>query len=435
MILILAKKRPPIRGDVANKIMFDSDITCCVCRTSGKDVQINHLDDNPSNNDPDNLAAMCLQCHNLAHKRGGVARHLNPELIKLYCDDWYERVRTRREEQTLISISSSGPSENTKTQANNATLGASSLTITEDVSESLRIVKAGETLMINPKVSLKLDSLENDGTIIVMGSLMSKSQSARLTNRGVVQVIQGGSITYEYPEEPGTFVNLEGGITIVDIGASFALNMVNSGNLKHHGNSNMNSVNIINNEKAELQNHGSMNLTASTFTNKGTIINAIGTSRFYMQTGGLKSCNDGGQIINFGQFTVGKSMSLDNINGGMIINNPNGMFGVGFIESGAVLTNDANSRIANSGIFVAGYLGYIINQGIFNNNYAGPKTGILRTLPHGGDVTGSEGTYTNNGTFNNNVDATIDNQGYFYREAGDVFNNSGKLIGNPIVSR
>lgn len=312
---------------------------------------------------------------------------------------------------------------------------APELTISADVNGGSRTVRAGETQIINPNVTAKLDSFENNGSIIVMGSLTSNKDSARFTNRGVILVMSGGSINYDSTGMPGSLANLNGGIIIVNAGASFALNLDNSGMFKHHGISRMEYVTILNNAGAELQNHGSLEFTASTFTNKGTIINVEDSSSLYLEHQGLISRNDGGQIVNYGQFFVGKSMTLENINGGKIFNNVRGTFSVGYIESGAGLINDATSEITNSGFFTASYLGGISNHGIFRNNYSGPGTGVLRTVPHGGDVYGTEGTYVNYGTLIGNSGSIIDNQGFFYREPGDHFDNSGMIVGKQIIDR
>lgn len=308
-------------------------------------------------------------------------------------------------------------------------------TITANVDGSSLEVNPGETLIINPGIVVKLDSLNNNGTVIVMGSLRSNSQFAQFASQGVIVVLPGGSVGYEYPAGAGTFTNHKGGLIIVNTGASFALNINNHGIIKHYGSSLMTFVKIMNEIGAEIQNHGSLTLEGSTFSNKGIIVNGVGSSTFTLMHGGLLSSNDGGQIINNGQFSVGKSMGLENVNGGIIINNPGAVFQVGFIESGAGLTNDLSSTMTNSGTIVASYLGAITNHGIFNNNYAGPGTGILKTVSQGGDVHGTEGSYVNAGTMHNNTGATIDNQGHFIRISNDVFNNNGTFTGNPVIHK
>ncbi len=80
-------ERVSIPDDDGAKVLFASDRTCCVCRTEKK-VQIHHIDGDPSNNDFDNLAVICLHCHSEAYSTGGFVRRLTPDLIRLYNTSW-----------------------------------------------------------------------------------------------------------------------------------------------------------------------------------------------------------------------------------------------------------------------------------------------------------------------------------------------------------
>jgi hypothetical protein len=92
----MSKKRTPISVDVADEVMFRSDQTCCHCRERGKSVQIHHIDENRHNNTIDNLAVLCLDCHNNTQLRGGFGRHLSRGLVLKYRNDWLRRVNRRR---------------------------------------------------------------------------------------------------------------------------------------------------------------------------------------------------------------------------------------------------------------------------------------------------------------------------------------------------
>jgi tetratricopeptide (TPR) repeat protein len=67
-----------------------------VCRVSGAKIQIHHLDDDPANNDPDNLAVLCNTCHDDTLVIGGFGRKLDADQIRLYRDDWVRVVAQRR---------------------------------------------------------------------------------------------------------------------------------------------------------------------------------------------------------------------------------------------------------------------------------------------------------------------------------------------------
>jgi len=91
----VSKDRVPIPDDLAAKVMFASDRTCCVCRLERHKVQLHHIDGDPSNNAIDNVAVICLHCHSDAHTTGAFVRNLTPELIRLYNSSWRDIVRLR----------------------------------------------------------------------------------------------------------------------------------------------------------------------------------------------------------------------------------------------------------------------------------------------------------------------------------------------------
>jgi len=92
----MAKLRPEIPVNIAAKILFLSDRTCCVCRQAGKKVQIHHIDENPSNSAESNLAILCFECHTETMIRGGFHRKLNAEQVILYRNDWLNIVSRKR---------------------------------------------------------------------------------------------------------------------------------------------------------------------------------------------------------------------------------------------------------------------------------------------------------------------------------------------------
>lgn len=87
----MAKKkiREDIPPELAARVLFLSDRTCCVCRVRGKPVQIHHIDENPNNNALTNFAVLCFECHRDTQIRGGFDRKLDAEQVILYRDDWH----------------------------------------------------------------------------------------------------------------------------------------------------------------------------------------------------------------------------------------------------------------------------------------------------------------------------------------------------------
>lgn len=82
--------------DVAAKVLFLADRTCCVCREKGKPVQIHHIDSNNANHKMQNLAVLCLGCHTETQIQGGFHRKLDADQVMLYRDDWQNIVARQR---------------------------------------------------------------------------------------------------------------------------------------------------------------------------------------------------------------------------------------------------------------------------------------------------------------------------------------------------
>lgn len=103
--IFMTKNRIPISANQAAEAMFASDRTCCVCNERGKTVQIHHIDEDPSNNGTENLAVLCLECHNETQIKGGFGRKLNSDLVVKYRNEWFLRVSKRRDEADSLAVS------------------------------------------------------------------------------------------------------------------------------------------------------------------------------------------------------------------------------------------------------------------------------------------------------------------------------------------
>jgi hypothetical protein len=58
---------------------MNANNTCCRCRTPGRPIQIHHIDGDPANNAEENLAVLCLDCHDDTLVTGGFGRSLNAD--------------------------------------------------------------------------------------------------------------------------------------------------------------------------------------------------------------------------------------------------------------------------------------------------------------------------------------------------------------------
>lgn len=112
----MAKNRTAIPLETAVRVMFEHDRSCCVCG-SRVHLQIHHIDEDPSNHEPDNLAVLCLEHHNDTQVRGGFARKLGPADVRYHRDDWIRRVARRKEEADKIAAAREGGTKNLSDEA------------------------------------------------------------------------------------------------------------------------------------------------------------------------------------------------------------------------------------------------------------------------------------------------------------------------------
>jgi hypothetical protein len=98
-----------IPPDVAAQVQFLSNRTCCVCRRQGKPVQLHHIDSDPANNDIENLAVLCLDCHMQTLISGGFYRKLDASQVRLYRDDWLNIVSRQRTRKPPVRLALAEP--------------------------------------------------------------------------------------------------------------------------------------------------------------------------------------------------------------------------------------------------------------------------------------------------------------------------------------
>lgn len=85
----MIKNRKAISPAIQSKLLLANRHACCVCQKGG--VQIHHIDGNPSNNDPKNLATLCLEHHDRATMTTGLTKKLKPDQVKKYKNAWERR--------------------------------------------------------------------------------------------------------------------------------------------------------------------------------------------------------------------------------------------------------------------------------------------------------------------------------------------------------
>jgi len=80
--------RDKIPPGVADDVLGANRHTCCICRTPRKHVQLHHIDGDPSNNAPWNIAVLCLDCHSRVTGNEGLGRRFSQREVARYKTEW-----------------------------------------------------------------------------------------------------------------------------------------------------------------------------------------------------------------------------------------------------------------------------------------------------------------------------------------------------------
>jgi hypothetical protein len=78
---------------------------CCVCKERGLGINYHHIDGNPSNNDDENIAVLCVKEHDKTHRpKAYEINHveLGPTKIKRFKLDWEQTVKECKSENPSI---------------------------------------------------------------------------------------------------------------------------------------------------------------------------------------------------------------------------------------------------------------------------------------------------------------------------------------------
>ena len=89
------KTRTPIPEELKADILSRSNNRCCVCQTPF--VQFHHIDEDPSNNDFDNIAPLCPNCHSQTHSHSTMTINLTSSRLKVLRDRWYSYCENRKD--------------------------------------------------------------------------------------------------------------------------------------------------------------------------------------------------------------------------------------------------------------------------------------------------------------------------------------------------
>lgn len=83
--------RTAVPAATAAALLHANRRTCCVCHAPRQPIEIHHIDANPSNHRPTNLAVLCRNCHGLVSTTGPLGRKFSVSEVRIAKTDWEER--------------------------------------------------------------------------------------------------------------------------------------------------------------------------------------------------------------------------------------------------------------------------------------------------------------------------------------------------------
>lgn len=98
----MSEDRPSIPSKVSDRLLADNRHTCCICKLR-KDVVIHHIDENSSNNNPQNLAVICAGCHSDVHSNLGHGRKFSHREMKIYKNEWEDRCKVESNKKQVVN--------------------------------------------------------------------------------------------------------------------------------------------------------------------------------------------------------------------------------------------------------------------------------------------------------------------------------------------
>jgi hypothetical protein len=103
---MLAGARPPVPFPDLATVLVANRFTCCVCHETERSVVVHHIVSWAESHDhsPANLAVLCLDHHDLAHKRGGLTQNLTADLVKKAKAAWETQV-ARLDTRSILEAS------------------------------------------------------------------------------------------------------------------------------------------------------------------------------------------------------------------------------------------------------------------------------------------------------------------------------------------
>ncbi|MCA9735139.1 HNH endonuclease [candidate division KSB1 bacterium] len=88
--------RKKVSDEIQAEVIFKSNRECVVCDTHKRGDHIHHIDGDNSNNEFENLAFLCFDCHSEATMQRSLKKKLTPKAIIKFRDHKYQVIATER---------------------------------------------------------------------------------------------------------------------------------------------------------------------------------------------------------------------------------------------------------------------------------------------------------------------------------------------------
>ena len=88
--------RKKVSDEIQAEVIFKSNRECVVCDTHKRGDHIHHIDGDNSNNEFENLAFLCFDCHSEATMQRSLKKKLTPKAIIKFRDHKYQVIATAR---------------------------------------------------------------------------------------------------------------------------------------------------------------------------------------------------------------------------------------------------------------------------------------------------------------------------------------------------
>jgi hypothetical protein len=90
------KSRTAVPARVADALLIANLRACCICHER-KHVVIHHIDGDPSNHEPANLAAVCHDCHSRVTGDEGLCGKYSETEVKQHKLEWEKKCSSSRQ--------------------------------------------------------------------------------------------------------------------------------------------------------------------------------------------------------------------------------------------------------------------------------------------------------------------------------------------------